>query len=48
MGGLRSWNDTPTTQAIVEFAETAARRLPPGSALREALAWAAEGTGPAS
>jgi hypothetical protein len=26
---LHSWNDTATTQAIVEFAETAARPLPP-------------------
>ena len=29
MTELRSWNDTGTTQAIVEFVETAARELPP-------------------
>ena len=28
MTELRSWNDTGTTQAIVEFVETAARELP--------------------
>ena len=27
-GELRSWNDTATLQAIVEFVETAARELP--------------------
>jgi hypothetical protein len=26
---LASWNDTPTRQAIVEFAETAAQAVPP-------------------
>jgi hypothetical protein len=29
MTELSSWNDTSTTQAIVEFAETAAREIPP-------------------
>ena len=29
MRELASWNDTPTTQAIVEFAEAAARDIPP-------------------
>jgi hypothetical protein len=29
MTELPSWNDTGTTQAIVEFVETAARDLPP-------------------
>lgn len=27
---LPSWNDTPTTQALVEFVEAAARSIPPG------------------
>jgi hypothetical protein len=27
--GLSSWNDTATTQAIVSFAESAARDVPP-------------------
>ncbi len=29
MTELRSWNDTATTEAIVEFVETAAREIPP-------------------
>ena len=29
MTELRSWNDTGTKEAIVEFVETAARDLPP-------------------
>jgi hypothetical protein len=29
MAGLASWNDGPTTQAIVAFAENAARTVPP-------------------
>jgi phosphoserine phosphatase len=29
MSDLRSWNDTPTTEAIVAFAETADRDVPP-------------------